>query len=382
MLLKILLKELGMSSNISESYEKINAESEGLGPVDEGLLGVARGAVALLSESMNNNIRKRVSFDISVDDDDSFDEKSVIPAVMCPPLESSNPGLSLSPDITANSRIEEVGDEFFSDDHGVATYSRHNIAVITISDNDESDIGAEYVKDAICESELLLDGVQAASDSGVGCNICDKVFKRKYDLLAHLSLTHYKARLSDEFAEFGNICPLCEEDLFDHDANLSHIGRDHGVAYQYYEADFPANRKEKSDRSKELDRTRSPAKMKVDDGNGNTEKTSSLKGILKRNSVIAENVAPKSILRAPRPKSSTTTQSILKHHKYFKRRGEKSIQRRGDVKVERSGENKVILSVQDIVGDTMVDAVEVEEGNSQIKLSVQDDSGEIMFDLV
>jgi len=379
MMLKNLLKELGMSSNISESYEKINnLESKG---------GVGGAAVTLVGPSMNNNLSKRVSFEISVDDDDSFDEESVTPVVMCPPLEPSKPGLR-------QVVIEEVGDELFRGNDGVNTYSSDNIDVILLSDNEVDDIventggafndivGAEYVKDAISESEVLLDRLQA--DNVVCCKICDQVYKRKYNLLDHLALTHYKARLSDEYGDFGNCCPLCEELFGDNDANLTHIGRDHGVAYEYYETDlFPAYRKEISFRVKEFDNAPSSDRMKVDGKN----RTSSLKGILKCKSVIAENTTPKSILRAPRPKSSTTQKSILKPPKYSKRR-EKWISVRGDVKVERSC-NEAVLSIHDDIGDTMVDAVDTveveegkeEEGNSQIHISVQDDCGEIMFDL-
>jgi len=331
-LLKLLIKDLDITAIIIEEdnrHIEQNVKCTSYGIEMRGGLAVNAGAIPspLNDDSFKNNAgksKKRVSFDLtSVSNEE--DENSV--ALMCPPhnpkeIEFLGPfSLSIAEKVILYGDDQICFDEFFNS----FNRDRENIEVITVLDHEvdeivenvalNDNISSSYVvKDASCSGDGKVDSYKAKR-----CNICDQEFRSRYELLDHLTMTHYKARLTENFSEYGKICPMCEEFSDDHEDNIHHIGRDHEVVYDYYKAD-KFEKSGESDAFKNNEKNRSQEKQKsiehskTNGRKSNASSSTTLKGILKSTRAYQKDV-PRSILRVSSPKPSSIKKSILKRPK-------------------------------------------------------------------
>jgi len=348
--LKLLTEELGITVNIEVCCERDNEDKERLGSSLTANKVVDReiATTHLPIDGLNNNLNKCVEF-VSNFSFPRLQEKADS-TFMCPPL---NPEANNAPGVIRNLATEEILK--YDGAHNSAIDDRDVVDVITVLDHEVDEIvesvgGAmsDEVSTYIVEDRIQLDNPQR-------CNICDREFDKKYDLICHLATTHYKSRLADGYAEFGRICPLCEEFSNNHEENLNHIGIDHEVVDEYYKADKFADinsnldgyTKQDKEISKNIQQNNSRG-IKISDA---IPSSSTLKGILKLTQE-SPKPAPKSILRATRPKPPSTKDSILKLPTSKMSRSNEEIKFNT---TSASSQKKVLLSIQDDCGDTLVD---------------------------
>jgi len=258
---------------------------------------------------------------------------------------------------TGGEKIEviTVRDDVVDDDFGV----EDDIAETLNMTSDENAI------DPFCEIELdsfNLEKEKVCHSGRFFCKICDQVFVTDHNFKAHLASTHYKSRLFKEFEKFGNVCPICNEKSRDTLANMEHIGGQHEKVYEYYEADQFSDRGDVNSNWAILS-SKNNQSVKVDGRNHSTSsRTPPLRGILKLTISGNKEEAPKSILRTPRPKSPVAQHSILKPSKSSSKKPQRVILNSEKIRVEDGGDTgngrKVLLSVQDDVGEMMIDVYE------------------------
>lgn len=256
---------------------------------------------------------------------------------------------------TGGEKIEviTVRDDVVDDDFGF----EDDIAETLIMTSDENAI------DPFCEIEIdsfnHLEKEKASQTCGFFCKICDQAFVTDHHFKAHLASTHYKSRLFKEFEKFGNVCPICNEKSRDTLANMEHIGGQHEKVYEYYEADQFSDRGDVNSNWGRLGSKNSES-VKVHGRNHSTSSRSPpLRGILKLTNSGNKEEPPKSILRTPRQKSPVAQHSILKLSKSSAKKPPRAILKsdeiRGEGGVDTGNGRKVLLSVQDDVGDMMMD---------------------------
>jgi len=349
-LLKLLTEELGITVNKEVSCERDIENKERLGSsltvnqvVDREI-----AATPLPIDGLNNNLNKSVEFVPNFSFPKLHEEADS--TSMCPPL---NPEANNVPGIRNPAATEILRN---NGGHNSAINDRDVVDVITVLDHEVDEI-VESVGGAMSDkisTYIVKDTINV--DNPQRCNICDRKFDKKHDLICHLATTHYKSRLADGYAEFGRICPLCEEFSNNHEDNLNHIGIDHEVVNEYYKADkfadFNSNLDESTKQDKEIFKN---IQQKENKSRGimikdSASSSSTIKGILKLTQASPKPV-PKSILRATRPKSPSTKESILKLPT------SKMPQSNDKVKfgTTASSQRKVLLSIQDDCGDTLVD---------------------------
>jgi len=368
-LLKLLIKDLDMIAIIIEEDNRDiehNVKCTSYGIEMRGGLAVNAGAIPspLNDDSFKNNAgksKKSVSFDLtSVSNEE--DENSV--AFMCPPhspedIEYLGPfSFSVAEKVILYEDDQMCFDKSFNSFNQV----REKIEVITVLDHEvdetvenvggslNDNISSFVVKDVFCTGDGEVDSYKAER-----CNICDQEFRSRYELLDHLTMTHYKARLAENFSEYGKICPICEEFSVDHENNIHHIGRDHEVIYDYYKADkFVKSGESNAFRNNEKNRSQEKQKSiehsKTNERKSNDSSSTTLKGILKSTRAYQKDV-PRSILRVSCPKPSSIKKSILKRPKSHV----KVLKNQVEVKEDKTNVLNVYFSAQDNYGDRIVD---------------------------
>eukprot|EP00092_Neocalanus_flemingeri_P034394 GFUD01037403.1.p1 GENE.GFUD01037403.1~~GFUD01037403.1.p1 ORF type:complete len:510 (-),score=148.27 GFUD01037403.1:79-1608(-) len=248
-----------------------------------------------------------------------------------------------------------------------------------IFDIDHEDVGGEldrrgdqHVVD--CFSDIQL--VKCSQNSyDIICEICDQTFEEESKFKTHLASTHYKARLQEDFHQFGKVCPFCEKRNSDTTANVVHLGEEHSKVYEYYGEKFGDIKHNRNGRNSKVAVIGSGLDMLSLKFGGNFQsvkpkevKTTTfiktkvpLKGILKLSEAKSEEKQLKSILRSSSAKSPPS-QSILK--------APRSKSKPVDDKHE-------ICETVDSV--TSVDSVGV---TKKVVMTVQDDDGETIMDLL
>ena len=241
-----------------------------------------------------------------------------------------------------------------------------NVNYLGVEDDEAEILNLTSDKNAIdplCEIEIdsyvLEDEGMDRQTSRFSCKICDEAFVTGQDFKTHLASTHYKAKLNKEFEKFGNLCPICNENSSDTHANMEHIGGQHEKVYEYYEADQFSDRGDVNSNWGRLCSKKNES-VKVHGRNHSTSSRSPpLRGILKLTNSDNKEEPPKSILRTPRPKSPVAQHSILKLSKSSAKKPPRAILKsdeiRGEGGVDTGNGRKVLLSVQDDIGDMMMD---------------------------
>jgi len=362
-LLKLLIKDLDMKATSVEE-NNVKCTSYGIEIIES--LDVNAGSIPspFDDDSFNNNARKSkksVSFDLT---SVSYDEDENSDALMCPPHNPEGIGFSrpFSVLVADKGKLYDNDDQIcFDNSFNSSKYDREKIEVITVLDYEvddivenvggslNEDISSSVVKDAFYAGDSEVDSYKAER-----CNICDQEYRSKYELLEHLTMTHYKARLAESFSEYGKICPMCEEFSEDHEDNLYHIGRDHEVVYDYYKADKfvksgEFNAFKNNEKNKNQEKQTSIENSKTNGGKSNDSSSSTLKGILKSTRAYQKDV-PRSILRVSCPKP-TSTKSILKRNKSHV----KLLKNHAEVKGDKINVLNARFSVQDNYGERIVD---------------------------
>ena len=338
-LLEMLIKDLGIIADI----EKVHVSSHSTKvkrSLDAGAGAIANPFKSSDDAIDDNTWRKKKSIRFSFDSAyDSFEE-NIASTTMCSQFDPEGVRFQGAFSVSADGHKDRaIVDVVSVLDHEV------DEIVENVGGSFNYDISSYVLRDAFCDVEQL---------KSERCNICDQDFSSKYELLHHLAMTHYKAKLAENFSEYGRICPMCEEFKDDHEDNLYHIGRDHEVAYDYYQADefvhyvdeFSGFNNERRKMNQEK-----PKSINLYETNGrklSCSRPSVLKGILKSARVHQED-PPKSILRVPSLNSPSTKESILKRPK-------SQVQSfKNQVKGKEDGGVNVLLSVQDKSGDKIID---------------------------
>ena len=362
-LLKILIKDLGIIADteiVNINNDNCNIEVASHSTKGKRSLDSKAGdnPDPFNGDALEDNTwksKKSITFSF----DSAYDsvEENIVSTTMCPPLDPEGVRCRGAFSVSAGGHKDSSFGAYFD----TLNEDRAIVDVVSVFDHEVDeieenvggclnyDISSYVLKDPFCDVGWNVKELRSER-----CNICDQDFLSKYELLDHLAMTHYKERLAKSFSEYGRICPMCEEFRDDHEGNLYHIGRDHEVVYDYYQADeFVHNVKENNgfnnvSTKKNQDKSKS---TNINDSNGRKSSEfipSALKGILKSARVHLEK-SPKSILRVPRLKSPSTKESILKRPKSqvnsFK----------DQVEGKEGGSVKVLLSVQDTSGVEIVD---------------------------
>jgi len=369
-LLKLLIKDLDMKATIVEEDNSdiecnVKCTSFGIemiGSLDENARTTPN---PFDDDSFNKNERKSkktVSFDLT---SGSYEEDENSVAFMCPPHNPKGIGFlgPFSVSVADKGKLYDDDDQIcFENSFNSSNNDREKIEVITVLDYEvddivenvggslNEDISSSVVKDVFYNVDSEVDSYKAER-----CNICDQEYRSKYELLEHLTMTHYKARLAESFSEYGKICPMCEEFREDHEDNLYHIGRDHEVVYDYYKADKfvksgEFNAFKNNEKNKNQEKQKSIENSKTIGGKSNDSSSSTLKGILKSTRAYQKDV-PRSILRDSCPKPPSTKKSILKRPKSHA----KLLKNHAEVKGDKINVLNVHFSVQDNYGERIVD---------------------------
>jgi len=363
-LLMLLAKELGMMGIVMEAGQNIsNVKGRSRGTEMNKILEGRAGAVAIHSPLKGKDSDKFSLDSTSV----SYEDVRDTDAIMCPPLEPETIRFFEPSSVLLADKGKQEDDQInFVESFNASDDHRELIEVVTVLDHDvdeivenvggslNGNISSYVVKDAFFASDSEVNPFKAER-----CNICDQDFRSRYELLDHLTMTHYKAKLAQSFSEYGRICPSCEDFRDDHEDNLNHIGRDHEVVYDYYKADNFANDGDESNgcknpKKKISQEEHTSIEQNITHGRNSKDSSSSvaLKGILKSTGVHQKD-PPKSILRVSRPKSPSVKKSILKQPKSLV----KSLKNQVELKVDKMNVENVLLSVQDNCGDIIVDIV-------------------------
>jgi len=211
------------------------------------------------------------------------------------------------------------------------------------------------------------------SDS-YSCQICDKTFKVEYKFKAHLASTHFKAKLDFEFNKFGRCCPFCKRTNMNMETNMKHIGETHEKVYDYYEEIFGDGtiniNKCRSYKSKLVPTClsgehggKSPT-IKANDARPTSLMKPPLRGILKKSNSKSEEKQSKSILRSSSPKYPPPCPSILKPPRTTTKQVQKppsfsaaNIGKTQPPNFQNCINRKIVLSIQNDVGDQIIDLV-------------------------
>eukprot|EP00092_Neocalanus_flemingeri_P022372 GFUD01024264.1.p1 GENE.GFUD01024264.1~~GFUD01024264.1.p1 ORF type:complete len:450 (+),score=152.69 GFUD01024264.1:92-1351(+) len=410
--LRCLTKELGLRTSICDSdlIQFVSRENSG-NVTDKDRSDDTNNNDFGNSDSYNNTMAGGTSDERSrrvVRFNDGWDRESVagdsrdrfsdfVP--MVPPVRHRTSPVNIkekpSDSVLSGGIEERVSYDAFSDyNHGDVelVYGRTNnvdqeiFEVLTeeedIFDIDHEDVGGEldrrgdqHVED--CFSDIQVVKCSQNSNDFL-CEICDKTFEKESKFKTHLASTHYKARLQEDFHQFGKVCPFCKKRNRDTGANVMHLGEEHSKVYEYYEEKFGDIKHNRNGRHSKLAVTGSGLDMSSLKFGGNFQsvkpkevKTTTsiktkvpLKGILKLSKAKTEEKQLKSILRSSSTKSPPS-QSILK--------APRSKSKPVDDKQE---------TCENVDTVTSVDSMDSGSVARKVVLTVQDDDGEAIMDLL
>ena len=361
-MLKMLIKDLGILADIEIVHfnnnncdVKVASHSAIVNRSFDGNAGAI--PIPFNGDALVDNAwERKKSIRFSTDSEyDIFEENFSFTTTMCPSIDPEGVGcqgvssvsadrhrnLSFGESLNTLNEDRAIVDIVFVPDHEVDEIEEN------VGGSLNYDLGSFVLKDAFCDADREVEQLKSER-----CNICDQDFPSKYELLDHLAMTHYKAKLAESFPEYGRICPLCLEFRDDHEDNLQHIGRDHEVVYDYYQSDefvhhvdefngLNNERKKRNDVEPNSIHLRTNRKL-------SDSKPSALKGILKL-ARIHQEVSPKSILKVPRLESPPAKESILKQPK------SQTKTFKNQVEGKEYGAVNVLLSVQNKSGVKIID---------------------------